>query len=498
MQSAALRIGLLGLSLLSGGGAPEPSAPPPNILFIVADDLNTRIGSYVDSTFAVHTPNLDRLATSAVRFTRAYSQYPVCGPSRASFLSGLYPESNGVTSNDFETANHRIASPELADHPTLPGFLRQNGYFTARVSKIFHVGVPGGIERGESGSDDPDAWDFAVNIMAPETLTSGRLETLSRGSHYGSTFARMVVPDGEENTQADVLAADQAIAILETRAGPRPPGATNRTRLKAEQPFFLAVGFVRPHVPLIAPARHHARFPDSLSVLPEVPENDLDDVPPPAAGTTNERRFQMTLDEQRKAVSAYNASVSFMDEQVGRLLDTLERLDLRDDTVVIFASDHGFNLGEHTAWQKSSLWEESVRVPLMIAEPNGQGAESAEIVELIDLYPTVVELAGLAGQMPTILQGSSLVSTVRPPRVSRDVGTAYTITGGEGASLRTSRWRYNRWGETPTPLNEELYDHRGDPGEITNLARDPAFAPDLEKLRQAFERARRTARTLER
>lgn len=466
----------------------------PNIVLIIADDLNTRIGSYVDSTISVRTPNLDRLAQSGIRFTRAYSQYPVCGPSRASILSGLYPESNGVTNNSVETGNHLVATPALADHPTLPRLLRDNGYYTARVSKIFHVGVPGGIERGESGSDDPDSWDFAVNIMAPETLTPGHLETLSRGMHYGSTFARMIVPDGQEGTQADVLAADQAIAILETRSGSGPQGATNRTRLKEDAPFLLAVGFVRPHVPLIAPGRHHDPFPPEDAYLPAVPSDDLEDVPAAAARTSNAQRFGMSVEEQRKAVSAYHASVSFMDEQVGRVLDTLDRLDLRDNTVVIFLSDHGFNLGEHTAWQKSSLWEESVRVPFIIAEPGAAPSEVSEVVELIDLYPTVAELAGI--EAPRILQGSTLTTASRGRDNSKDAkaGYAYTITSGGGASLRTSRFRYNRWGEGTSPENEELYDHSRDPSEHTNLAREPAYSALLVEMRQALEATRAKAR----
>ena len=149
----------------------------PNFLFIVSDDLNTRIGPYADGSLKIHTPALDRLATEGVSFNRAYCQYPVCGPSRAAFMSGMYPETNGVTNNSFETGNHKIASPDLADHPTFAGFLREKNYYTARVSKIFHMGVPGGIERGEVGSDEPDSWDFAANIMAPETLTPGKLET---------------------------------------------------------------------------------------------------------------------------------------------------------------------------------------------------------------------------------------------------------------------------------------------------------------------------------
>ncbi len=499
MSSSAAVTGALGLALLiaATGVVPAPQERP-NILFVVSDDLNTRIGPYVDSSLQLHTPNLDRLAAEGVTFTRAYSQYPVCGPSRASFMSGLYPETNGVTDNGFETGNHRVATPSLADHPTLAGFLRQRGYYSARVSKIFHMGVPGGIERGEAGSDDPDSWDYAINLMAPETLTPGNLEKLSRGDHYGSNFSRMILPDGNELTQADVLATDQAIAILENRAGAKPPNAGNRTKFKQDAPFFLAVGFVRPHVPLIAAERHFAHYPDDDVELPQVPADDLDDVPEAAKRNANgiAARFGMSTAEQRKSIAAYYASISFMDEQLGRLLDTLERLGLRDNTVVVFLSDHGYNLGEHTVWQKTNLWEESVRVPLIISVPGmgNAGTQTDAVVELIDLYPTLAELSGLGGQTPSILQGESLVPLLGAPMATDGEQTAYTITGRNGASLRTDRWRYNRWGEDAQGDNEELYDHENDASEYHNLARDPAYASVLDRIRARFEQVRQAAR----
>lgn len=469
----------------------------PNILLVVADDLNTRIGPYVDASLKLHTPNLDRLAAEGVSFTRAYTQYPVCGPARASFMSGLYPETNGVTGNGFATSNHRIATPSLANHPTLAGFLREGGYYSARVSKIFHVGVPGGIERGESGSDDPDSWDYAINIMAPETLTPGNLEKLSRGDHYGSNFSRMILPDGEELSQADVLATDQAIAILENRAGAKPSGATNRTKFKEDAPFFLAVGFVRPHVPLIAPERHFAHYPEDDVDLPDVPGDDLDDVPAAARRNSNAApRFRMDTSEQRQSIAAYYASISFMDEQLGRLLDTLERLGLRDNTIVVFMSDHGYNLGEHNVWQKTNLWEESVRVPLIISAPGmrNAGARTDAVVELLDLYPTLAEMSGLGDQAPFILQGESLVPLLEAPETDGAGRTAYTITSADGASLRTDRWRYNRWGEDAEGDNEELYDHDNDPAEHHNLARDPAYGAILDGIRTRFEQVREAAR----
>ena len=472
------------------------AASKPNFLFIVSDDLNTRIAPYVDDSLKIHTPALDRLAAEGVSFTRAYCQYPVCGPSRAAFMSGLYPESNGVTDNAFGTGNHKIASPSLADHPTFAGFLRQNDYYTARVSKIFHMGVPGGIERGEAGSDDPDSWDWAVNIMAPETLTPGNLENLSRGLHYGGRFARMILPDDMDYTQADVLATNQAIAILENRATPKPEGATNRTKFKEEDPFFLAVGLVRPHVPLIAPERHFAHYPDDQVVLSMDTRADLEDVPQAATSTSNHRSFQMNPEEQKKAIAAYHASISFMDEQVGRLLDTLDRLQIRHNTVVVFISDHGFNLGEHTAWQKNSLWEESVRVPVIVSVPDMQtaGQCSDAIVELNDLYPTFLELAGFKGKAPDILQGESWIPLLKDPQSYDPSDYAYTIVGQKGASIRTDRWRYNRWGEEAEGTNEELYDHHQDPRENHNLARDPAHAKQLKQLRSRFEEARTLAR----
>ncbi len=225
-------------------------------------------------------------------------------------------------------------------------------------------------------------------------------------------------------------------------------------------------------------------------------EADLEDVPEQAASTSNQRRYQMNREEQKKSISAYHASISFMDEQVGRLLDTLDRLELRHDTVVVFISDHGFNLGEHTAWQKSSLWEESVRVPLIVSVPDMQtaGQRSEAIVELNDLYPTILELAGFANEAPDTLQGESLVPLLKDPQTFDASDYAYTIVGQDGASIRTYRWRYSRWGEEAQGSNEELYDHHRDPRENHNLARDPAHAEELEQLRSRFESVRVLAR----
>lgn len=475
---------------------PEIFAQKPNILLIVSDDLNTRIGPYLDVD--KHTPYLDRLANEGVRFTRAYCQYPICGPSRASFMSGLYPETNGVLNNNDQLGSYKKETPALANHPSMAGFFRENGYFTVRVSKIYHMGVPGGIERGEPGGDEPDSWDYTYNVMAPETLGPGKLELLSpKNKHYGSNFARMIIPDELEETQADYMAATQAIAILENRAGEIPDDGTNKQRMKKDDPFFLAVGFVRPHVPLIAPENCFAPYPENEVVLP--PLKIGENVPEEALRRQNEKVFGMNELQKRRTISAYMASVRFMDQQVGRLLNALDRLNLRNETIVIFLSDHGYNLGEHDCWSKVSLWEGSVRVPLIISVPGYEtnyGSSCNTITELLDLYPTLTELCGFKGQEPEILQGKSLAGYLSGEKQEDPNAFAYTVSyQGRDATLRTERWRYTRWGENTEQGNEELYDHKNDPEEFVNLADDSDYRNILEKMRIKFELAREKART---
>lgn len=471
------------------------SQDQPNVLLIISDDLNTRIGPYMD--IENHTPNLNRLSDEGIRFSRAYCQYPLCGPSRASLMSGLYPQANGVLGNQHVKGSYRGSNPALSDHPTLAGYFREQGYYTARVSKIFHMGVPGGIERGEAGDDDPDSWDYAYNVLGPETQSPGSLELLSPGNlHYGSNFARMILEDGTENTQTDFIATNQAIAILESRAGTVAANAKNKVKDKPESPFFLAVGLVRPHVPFIAPENCFKPYNESIMEIPEVVINE--NVPPEALRRQNEKIWEMNELQKRQTIGAYMASVQFMDQQVGRLLDALERLKLREKTIVIFISDHGYNLGEHDCWSKVSLWEGSVRVPMIISHPqhvDHHGKTSSRITELIDLYPTLTELCGISGSQPEILQGKSLADHVSGSTVTAENSVAYTLSyGGSAASIRTERWRYTRWGEEIGSGNEELYDHENDPEEWNNLAKDPEYQKQLTEMRAMFEvtRARAT------
>lgn len=468
-------------------------AQKPNVLLIISDDLNTRIGPYME--IDKHTPHLDRLADEGVRFTRTYCQYPLCGPSRASLMSGLHCETNGVMGNSHVLGSFRAVNPALSDHPSMAGFFREHGYYTARVSKIYHMGVPGGIERGDPGGDDPDSWDYAYNVMGPETMSQGILELLSPGNlHYGGNFSRMILPDELESTQTDFMAVSQAIAFLENRTGELPPNGTNKRRLKPDAPFFLGVGLVRPHVPLIAPENCFEPYPDQEMELPKVVVGE--NVPKAALRKQNDKSFKMSEEQQQKTISGYMASVRFMDQQVGRLLDALDRLKIRDNTIVIFISDHGYNLGEHDCWAKSSLWEGTVRVPMIISSPGFEkkyGTTCNSITELIDLYPTLTELCGLSEKQPKILQGRSLADYINYGTPKENESIAYTITSAKGATVRTDRWRYTRWGANADVGNEELYDHKNDPEEKVNLADNPKKKKVLNEMRGKFEIARESA-----
>ncbi len=452
--------------------------PPMNVLLIVSDDLAACLGSYGNPV--VRTPHLDRLAREGVVFERAYCQYPVCGPSRASFMTGLYPNTTRMSGNRKES--FKVNNKALAQHPSIGEFLRQNGYFSGRVGKIYHMGIPGGVEVGEPGGDDPDSWDWAYNVLAPETFSPGKLELLSpKRTHMGSNFARLIVPNDREATQHDVLAAHQAVAVLENKQ------ATGK-------PFFLGVGFVRPHVPLVAPQRLFDNYPAEKMKLPHVPAGDLDDVPVPARAMDNLPRYGMNEEQQRQAIAGYYASVEFMDEQVGRLLAALDRLDLRKNTLVIFTSDHGYNLGEHQMWQKLSLFEESARVPLIVSAPGFErsaGRKAQGVAELIDVYPTIADLLGLKEKAPRNLQGRSLRPLLeQPEKTEWEKRYAFTVTHQQGEGLRTPRWRYNRWGANGKD-GEELYDHSKDPREFTNLARSPEHATVLAEMRALADEAKR-------
>jgi iduronate 2-sulfatase len=447
---------------------PSPAAvrKRPNVLFIVADDLNTALSSYGHPV--VQSPNIDRLAARGVRFDRAYTQYPLCNPSRASLLTGLRPSTTRV----FDLATHfRSTVPEAV---TIPQLFRKNGYFTARVGKIFHQGVPSGI--GRSGPDDPVSWDQVVNPRGRDQDEAARIVNLTptRGTGIGLS---LLEAEGTDDEQTDGKVALEAIRLLESHR---------------DEPFFLAVGFYRPHSPWVAPRKYFDLYRETKVEVPRFPADDRADIPAPATWLNPERLWDSLpmdgppnfgLDDAalRRSVAAYYAATTFMDAQVGRVLAALDRLGLAGNTVVVFLGDHGFLLGEHGLWTKRSLFEESARAPLVIAAPGLGRGVARDVVEFVDILPTLADLAGL--NPPPGLEGRSLAPLLADP-AQPSKGTAFTEVrrpGFFGHSVRTRRWRYTEWdyGEK----GAELYDHDNDPHEFRNLVREAGLAAQVRELR---------------
>lgn len=462
--------------LLTGLSAGEK----PNVLFILSADLNFALSGLGHPE--CRTPNLDEFAKSAVSFTRAYCQFPLCGPSRASLMSGQYPVVNGVTGNGRDLAPDRV---------TLPRHFRDHGYWTGRVSKIYHMGIPVDILQGTSGTDHVASWDVAHNIMAMESMTPGKIvdylnpedpaafsEERTRwqkahdsGSPYRmipqarSQFAVTEVADADTRLLADTMTADLAIDLLQERS-------------ETEEPFFLAVGFVRPHFPFVATESGLAPYDANELAYPTFPTDDHDDMPPQAINA------RMPFPEQsiKELRRGYYGAITYMDEQFGRLLDELDHLGLRRNTIVVFLSDHGYLIGEHEMHKKSKLWEEAIHVPLLISGPGITGGKTCDqFVELIDLYPTLSELAGLPADPGT--QGLSLCGLLAAPSSRRPAKPDALIQVSKGFGLRSGKWAYMWYPRSKKdPEAAMLYDMEADPKQFTNLASDPAHAPTVQKL----------------
>lgn len=435
---------------------------PPNVLFIISDDLTaTALGCYGNEVCA--TPNIDGLAARGTRFTRAYCQATTCGPSRASLMFGYYPYATKATGY---TSGREEVGP---DKDSWAQHFRKNGYHTARISKIFHMGVPTDIGPGRDGEDDPASWDEAFNSPGPESKAPGFGETLQNnpdgtklGAAGGNRFST-VEAEGDHLVHSDGKTADKAIELIH--------------RYKdLDKPFFLAVGFVRPHVPLVAPAEYFAPYPVEAMVLPPKLPGDRADIPDNPANRRTSTNLEMNLLQQKKLIRAYYASVSFVDAMVGKVLTTLEENGQRDNTIVIFTSDHGYHLGEHDMWSKVSLHEESARVPLIICVPGKEPAVCHSLTELLDLYPTTASLCGLP--IPKNLQGHDISGMLEDPRVQvRDA----ILSSSKGRLYRTDQWALLDYGKAG-----ELYDMEEDPKQYTNLIDHPEYADVLRELREGL------------
>lgn len=434
---------LLALFLLTLCTAQLPAADEPNVLFLICDDLNCDLGAYGHPL--VKTPNIDGLASRGVRFEHAYCQYPLCGPSRASFMSGLYPDQTLIRGNSIYLREH------LPDVQTMSQLFRRNGYFATRIGKMYHYNVPKHI--GTSGHDDPYSWDLTINPRGRDRDDEHLIFSLQPRS-FGGTLSWLAA-DGTDEEQTDGMSANEAIRLLD-RYG------------KNDQRFFLAVGLFRPHTPYVAPKAYFDMYPIDRIRVPEVPEGYLDTIPSPARASITRKKNQVNLKPElaRQAIQAYYASITFADTQVGRILEALEKNGLDENTIVVFTSDHGYHMGEHGHYQKTTLFENAARVPLIIAAPGIKGGSTTECpAEMVDFYPTLADLAGL--ETPRYVAGVSLAPALADPK-ARPREHAFTQFAN-GYSIRTERFRYTEWGEDGS-AGRELYDHDVDSEEMFNLA----------------------------
>lgn len=439
-----------------------------NVLFIAADDMNNDLSAFGSSQ--VKTPNLERLARMGVRFDRAYCQQPLCGPSRASLMTGLRPDTL-----DMHTLKHELREKN-PDVVTLGQLFRQNGYYSARAGKIYHYGNP--TQIGTDANDDPETWDDRFNpagidkTQEENIVRYGRNRKPRKGGLGISMAWWDPVSKDEEHT--DGMVAEKIVELIEK---------------KKDRPFFLAAGFFNPHCPYVAPKRYFDLYPLDEIKIPELEEAkaDLADVPPMAIqrDTKNWPYYfdNVSVEEARRCKQAYYACNSFVDALVGKLLDALEENDLLEKTIIVFWSDHGYFLGEKGLWYKRKAFERSAKMPLIIAAPGmKKGGATAKPVELLDLYPTLADLCGL--KPPANLEGASLRPLLVDPEKADWSKPAVTQVwhspSAWGYSIRTERWRYTEWLEGEA--GRELYDHETDPEEITNLAMEANQADLIEKL----------------
>lgn len=467
--------------------AQTPPARKFNVLFIMSDDMRVELGCY-GSRFGAKTPNLDALAGTGVRFDRNYCQFPLCNPSRASLFTGRNPTVTGVLGN---RTDFRVAHP---DWTSLPQLFRQNGYASVRTGKLFHGGI-----------DDPKAWDeVGGGGLASDEGGGGRIvgRTVEIPRQPGDPpppapdsragySDRIVVLDGNGEGHGDFHTANQTIAYL---------------RRFKDQPFFIGCGFVKPHSPPTAPQRFFDLYdPAKLELTPDFAPSPT--VPPgfPSAAI-RKRNADLFIDRPasvvaaREVIRAYLASISWVDWNVGRVIAELDSLGLRQNTIIVYVVDHGYQLGEKGKWSKAgSLFEMGTRVPMFMMVPGakGNGRSCYRIVQSLDIYPTLVELCGLPP--PSGLEGTSLGPLLANPAAGWET-PAYSVWSEDGRTLhgvavRTAKWRYAEFG--PNGSNGAmLFDPKTDPLEMKNLADDPVCAnarAELSTLTRKYAATLKTA-----
>ena len=448
-----------------------------NVLMIIVDDLNDYVKSFGDPQAI--TPNVDRLVSQSMRFTRTFCQYPVCGPSRASFLSGLYPESSKILNNTDYLREENPGAVNIFEH------FKKNGYWTAGAGKIFHSKF-GMYEKGTSF----DEYEKFSNAEDPQKLLLKHKFELAgeKGSFNDYVRKNRVNDQGElvlcygteleDDQHGDGRSARRVAEWL----------VNNES---GEKPFLIACGLVKPHVPFYAPKKYFDLFPQDKLQFDDVPVNDWKDKPKLAAVKGYKRfRSEMGVNDRKvraEYLQAYLSCISFMDAQVKVLMDALKKSGKADNTVVVFMSDHGFHIGEHFMYGKVTLFEECTRVPFSIHVPgsgnNGKSSES--LAELVDVYPTLVDLCNLP-QPKHSLQGKSLAPVLKDPSTKVREASYSVVSRGNilGRSVRDDQWRYAEWG---SPEQSELYNLKNDPLQYKNLAGDKQYTKVLQRMRKILQ-----------
>ena len=438
----------------------------PDVLLITIDDLNDWIG-HLEGHPQVKTPNIDRLAAQGISFTNAYTNAPSCNPARTSLMSGQLPSTTGIYWNYPDWRN----VDELKGVSMLPAHFRRNGYRSVGGGKIYHAHTY--FPTGNKGHNDPDSWDEfypSLEIQLPDDIKPPFIPAIGHtgelSEFLGFDWAGLVAED-------DAMADGQVINWAEQELGLGDQGA----------PRFMAVGMYRPHLPWYVPQEYLDMYPLDTIILPEVPEDDLADIPEPynSFGFINSHlthQWVVENDKWKEGVQAYLASISFADAMVGRVLDALEKSGRANKTIVVLISDHGFMLGHKHRWRKFALWRQSSRIPFIIAAPGVTTPSSTthKPVSLVDIYPTLVELAGLPAPDHQ-LEGNDLRPLLENPNANWDKVTITTY-GYMNHAVQGERYRYIRY----SGGGEELYDHQKDPQEWTNLANSDGHASIIKRL----------------
>lgn len=433
----------------------------PNVLFIAVDDLNTCPEGF-DGETTVHTPNITRLSDIGVRFTNAHCAAPACNPSRASVMTGLAPTTTGVYLNSQDWRANKV----LKDRVTLPQHFKNNGYKTLGSGKLYHAAsLSNGMYEGYLDARPWDEYYPSKKRQMPEEVDPPQVPTNGNPKHYNGHMDWAAL-DIDTDDMADAKVVNWA---------------TNQLSQKHDEPLFLAVGIYRPHIPWWTPREYFDRNPIEDVQLPEVVEDDLSDVPEVGRAMRKQGWHQWIEDngKWKEAVQGYNASVSFTDDMVGRLLDALESGPMADNTVIVFWTDHGYHLGQKEHWEKFALWGQTTRVPMIVAAPGmkNQGAASNQPTSLLDIFPTLNELCNIPYE--DSLDGESLVPLLDAPY--QETGRGVVVTQGfQNHAIRTTEWHYIRYHDGM----EELYDLEKDRKNFHNLAGQSSYASIIRKLAQ--------------